>query len=149
MVKRNEKILARELYVNSGLSQKEIASRVAVRESTIGKWIADGNWDTLRTAGSITRKKLLEKAFKSLGKINDYIDEQCDGLPNKKTLDSKNAILREIATLDREESIAVTVAIMEDFSAYVMRQNINLGKQLAPLQMEYLEMKATDAQNQR
>ncbi|HSW64973.1 MAG TPA: hypothetical protein VLH56_16925 [Dissulfurispiraceae bacterium] len=141
MSKQQEKVIAKELYVNSRLSQKEIAQRVGVREATMSRWVVEGGWETLRTAGSITRKALLQKAYQNLQHINQHIETECGGLPNKKTLDAKNAIIREIQTLDKGDSLALTVAIMEDFHTFVTRVKPSLAKELVNLQLEFLETK--------
>lgn len=143
MSKQKEKLLARELYTGTGLSQKDIAQRVGVREATVSRWAAEGGWETLRTASTITRKALLQKAYQNLQRINEYIDNECQGLPNRKTLEAKNAIIREIQTLDKGESLALAVAIMEEFQSFVSRAKPHLAKELGNLQLEFLETKVS------
>lgn len=149
MSKQKEKLLAMELYTGTRLSQKDIAQRVGVREATMSRWVADGGWETLRTAVSITRKALLQKAYQNLQRINEHIENECQGLPNKKTLDAKNAIIREIQTLDKGDSLSLAVAIMEEFHEFVSKTKPTLTKELVNLQFEFLETKVSHEANNR
>jgi transcriptional regulator with XRE-family HTH domain len=69
-----EKDYAKMLFVNENLSQKEIAERVGVQEKTIGKWINDGNWQSLKTSMLVTKDAQLVALYGQLAHINHEIE---------------------------------------------------------------------------
>lgn len=73
-MKYNEKIKqsARELYVKSNKSQKEIAEMLAIPTSTLTGWVKKGEWEKKRASLSLSVDSLVPKI---LEKINSDIDE--------------------------------------------------------------------------
>lgn len=61
------KELARMYYLN-GETQKLVAEKVGVSRVTINKWVADGGWDTMRVAKTITRKEIITKMMQEANK---------------------------------------------------------------------------------
>lgn len=64
---------ARLLYLNESLTAKEIAERVGVTEKTIGKWIAEGNWETLKVSLMTTKDTQLAKLYGQLAALQHHI----------------------------------------------------------------------------
>lgn len=50
MAKDAERGVAYVMFVEQGLSRKEIAERLKVREKTVGDWATKGLWESLRAA---------------------------------------------------------------------------------------------------
>lgn len=144
MSKKTEKLLARELYTATTLSQKELGERVGVSERTIGTWVRSGNWDALRQAQNVTRDKLLRQAYASLDKINTAINN-VGGIPSKLLNDAKSTAVREIQTLEKRDGLSSTVAVMESFLSYLYSQNPTIAKEVAPIQLKYVELKAHES----
>ncbi len=73
-MKYNEKIKqsARELYVKSNKSQKEIAEMLSIPTSTLTGWVKKGEWERERASLSLSVDSLVPKI---LEKINSDIDE--------------------------------------------------------------------------
>lgn len=73
-MKYNEKIKqsARELYVKSNKSQKEIAEMLSIPTSTLTGWVKRGEWERERASLSLSVDSLVPKI---LEKINSDIDE--------------------------------------------------------------------------
>lgn len=143
MTKTREKLLARELYLHTSMSQKDIAAYVGVREQTLSLWVHDGGWEDLKSAREITREHLLKKAYRQLDRIHAYIEEQ-GGIPNKKINDAKSTVIREIQTLERQESLSLYVAVMEKFLLFVSARSPELARDLSPLQLEFLERRSNE-----
>ena len=53
--KDQERELAKILYTQQGMSQKDIAQKVGVTEKTITKWKEAENWDKLKESLLITK----------------------------------------------------------------------------------------------
>lgn len=66
-----QKQSARELYVKSHKSQKEIAEILGIPTSTLTGWVKKGNWEQERASISLSVDTLVPKI---LQKINEDID---------------------------------------------------------------------------
>ncbi len=73
MAKDKERDLAQILYVDQGLTAKEIAVKVGVSENTMTAWVNNGNWKDLRTA-KLSATKVQVDNLKSI--INDLATER-------------------------------------------------------------------------
>jgi transcriptional regulator with XRE-family HTH domain len=71
--KQVEKDFAKILFVNENISQKQIALRLKVTEKTIGKWIKEGNWDSLKVSMLVTKDNQLTSLYKQLETLNNEI----------------------------------------------------------------------------
>lgn len=67
-----QKQSARELYVKSHKSQKEIAEMLGIPTSTLTGWVKKGEWERERASLSLSVDSLVPKI---LEKINSDIDE--------------------------------------------------------------------------
>lgn len=71
--KQVEKDLAKILFVNEGVTQKEIAQRLNVSEKTIGKWAKKDNWEKEKTSLLITKDKQISDLYNQLSAVNEEI----------------------------------------------------------------------------
>lgn len=72
--KQVERDFAKVLFVNENVSQKDISSRLKVTEKTIGKWIKEDNWESLRTSMLVTKDNQLTALYKQLENVNNEIN---------------------------------------------------------------------------
>lgn len=68
--KQVERDFAKILFVNENVSQKDIASRLKVTEKTIGKWVKDDNWESLKVSMLVTKDNQLTSLYKQLETLN-------------------------------------------------------------------------------
>jgi hypothetical protein len=68
--KQVERDLAKILFVNEGVSQKEISIRVDVSEKTVGKWVKDGEWEKLKVSMLVTKDNQLTSLYRQLENLN-------------------------------------------------------------------------------
>lgn len=71
--KQVEKDLAKMLFVNENISQKEIAERLDVTEKTVSKWVNEGDWDKLKVSLLVTKDSQLTALYAQLQAVNDEI----------------------------------------------------------------------------
>lgn len=67
------KELARVLYL-SGQTQEQILEKVDVCRQTLSRWINQGGWKEERTARTITRPQLVNKALTAMGTMLDKVN---------------------------------------------------------------------------
>lgn len=100
-----ERELAR-LYYFQGDSQKAIAQRIGVSAQTVNRWVASGEWDSLRAAKTLSRKELVAKM---LQKINERLDS------DDWTADEIIKAASAIEKLDKKTNV---VTMMEVFATF-------------------------------
>lgn len=100
-----ERELAR-LYYFQGDSQKSIAERIGVSAQTVNRWVASGDWDSIRAAKTLSRKELVAKM---LQKINERLDS------DDWTADEIVKAASAIEKLDKKTNV---VTMMEVFATF-------------------------------
>ena len=105
--KEVEKIkeLARMYYLN-GDTQKLVAEKVGKSRVTINKWVAEGGWDAMRVAKTITRKEIVTKMMQE---ANKKLEE------GKLTFDEMSKLAASIDKIDRQTN---AITIYEVMTAY-------------------------------
>lgn len=68
--KQVEKDFAKVLFVNDNITQKEIAARLNVTEKTIGKWVKEGDWESLKISMLTTKDNQLKNLYNQLSNLN-------------------------------------------------------------------------------
>lgn len=99
---------AKTLYTKEGVSvAKELALRVGVTEKTMGKWIAEGNWKTLKKSLLITRQEQLAALYNELEQVNNYIQTKPEGkkFADSKEADARRKLIKDIESLEQETSL--------------------------------------------
>lgn len=71
--KQVEQDYAKTLFVNDGLSQKEIAIRLNLTEKTVGRWVKTGEWEKLKVSMLVTKDNQLAGLYKQLENVMNEI----------------------------------------------------------------------------
>ncbi|MCO5229602.1 MAG: DDE transposase family protein [Chitinophagales bacterium] len=99
---------AKILYTKEGVSVvKELATRVGVTEKTMGKWVADGNWKTLKKSLLLTRQEQLAALYNELEQVNNHIQTKPEGkrFADAKEADARRKLIKDIESLEQETSL--------------------------------------------
>lgn len=130
---------AKGLFVKSSMSQKEIAAALGVSEKAVCEWRKKYDWDTAKQVQSITRKSLLEDAYKQLDAINQKIADK-GGIPDKALSDAKAECMREIEKFS-DTPTHVYIDVFEDLCAWLSKNEPKLLKQVSELTLRFVESK--------
>lgn len=116
MAKASEekKEYARVLFM-SGEQQNVIAEKAGVSKQTVCKWVAEGGWDKLRAAQSITRPELVNKLLMAL---NDEIEALKEEKDPSKVLGASDRLSKMAATIEKLDKKANVVDAIEVFIAF-------------------------------
>jgi uncharacterized protein YjcR len=95
-----------KLYYLRGDTQKMIAENIGISRVTMSNWVRSGNWDTLRTASTITRKELIAKMMQN---ASEKLEK------GEMSYDEMSKLASTIEKLDKKANI---VTIIEVFTAY-------------------------------
>ena len=143
---KDKKDLAKVLYMAGG-TQKDIAKRVGISETTMTKWVKSG-WQELRAAKNITRPELINKLLLSINKkLEQAIEKEGD-------IDGLGDQLAKLAsTLEKLDKKATVVDVIDVFSAFIKwlellsghdpSITLDLIKQINALQDKYVSSTLT------
>lgn len=146
MAKDEERSVARILFVEQGVSRKDIAARLKVREKTVGDWAAKNNWEEARTAW-LTRTDNVVDTLKGL--IQTYSEQLTDmernggGDPKEKGR-LVDALVKTAKTLDtvRSEndiSLSARLRVMEWVFGELQKADPDTHRKLVDFQERLLD----------
>lgn len=104
------KELARMYYLN-GETQKLVAEKVGVSRITINKWVADGGWDTMRVAKTITRKEIITKMMQE---ANKKLEE------GKMSFDEMSKLAASIEKIDKQTNAITIYEVMTVYNEWLI-----------------------------
>ena len=104
------KELARMYYLN-GETQKLVAEKVGVSRVTINKWVADGGWDTMRVAKTITRKEIITKMMQE---ANKKLEE------GKMSFDEMSKLAASIEKIDKQTNAITIYEVMTVYNEWLI-----------------------------
>jgi hypothetical protein len=133
-----KKELAKLLFTNNDCSPKEIAARTAVTESTINKWIIEGNWETLKHSLLLTKDLQLRLFYQQLGNLNNAV-MQGVGYPTTKEADVQKKLTASIHALETETNIAQVIQVAKDFTTWLPNDDMELVKTILLLFDSYIK----------
>ena len=125
------KNLAYNLYTKDNvITQKELAERVGISEKTIGKWVAEGKWESERTSVLLTREQELKRTYKQYTALNDSIAARGPGadFPTTKEADILLKIACSIAKLETEISAQEAIEVLQAVVNFARLENLAEAK---------------------
>ncbi len=141
MNKSQKKQLAKELYLNTSRTLKEIASMVGVSEPTIIRWKREGNWQTLKQAWANTIDKELPRLYQQLKAFNVYIETKPEGCGSAKDYDALNKLKSIIKAFDKN-SLSSEIQTITNFINYLKSIDLDMAKTIIPYADAYLKDQA-------
>lgn len=132
------KELARYLFVNDTLSQKEIAAKVGVSENTLSGWIKKENWDLHKSSVTISRQEQLKRVYDQISAINKDIIDNKKGIPTASDADILSKLAVVIRKLENEASIADVVEVGKRMLTWVRAINPTKATEIAHMFDEFI-----------
>lgn len=102
------------LYL-SGEQQNIIAEKTGTSKQTVNRWVAEGAWDKLRAAQSITRPELVNKLLRTIDRLIERVNASDDPETMAGLGDKLAKFSAAIERLDRKASV---VDVIEVFMAF-------------------------------
>lgn len=144
--KTQEREQARDLFVNSGLLLKDIASIVNVAASRLGKWSKEDNWELQKTAQQVTAGKIISGWYSSLQKINEEISKN-GGLPTSAQSDQISKITDSIQKLSKKQNLSMYHTVLKEFLSELLLSDTDAAKLFGPKMLDFMKQKATQLSN--
>lgn len=139
MAKPNPKRkLAFMLYMESDLSQLEIAEHLEVTPVTISKWAREDDWKHKKSVDSLSPDKLVREFYEMAFEIREKAKHENRPI-NSQEADALVKLASSIEKLDRKVSPSIVTAVFMRFNNWLRIKDLDLVKRMMPLEMEYLQ----------
>lgn len=126
----NKRQIARTLFVQGGMTQKEIASKLEVTEQTISRWSKKDHWDELKKNVMSGKQEILRSLYTELQKLQSIIEED-GGVANSKQADIRRKLITDIRQLETRYSVSQTVQIGMDFCEFLKEIDFDLAGKIS------------------
>lgn len=130
---------AEALYLDTDLSQKEIAHLLDITEVTLSNWANDEKnempWDELRKFKSVGRPQTLRKLYERL-------IQQIDDKQNSDSIHKTLLVIKELE--DKRIILPDMINFMKEFSLHILQADQALAKALIPHQTSFIKKKANE-----
>ena len=139
-----KKEIALILYTKENLTQAEIAERVGCSRVTVGKWIRDGNWETLKVSITITKEEQLKSLYRQLAELNKSISDRGVGerFPSSTEADTISKLASAIKKMETEVGLSDIIATFREFLKWLRSFDLDKAKEIAPLLDAFVQHKA-------
>lgn len=126
----NKRQIARTLFVQGGMTQKEIASKLEVTEQTISRWAKKDHWDELKKNVMSGKQEILRSLYTELQKLQTIIEEK-GGVADSKQADIRRKLITDIRQLETRYSVSQTVQIGMDFCEFLKEIDFDLAGKIS------------------
>lgn len=135
MKTEQKKELAKLLFVNEHLTQKEVAIRVGVSEKSLSKWVNEGQWRKLRQSLIVTKEEQLRRIYEQLDELNTAIASREPGkrYANTKDADTLAKLTSAAKNLESEASIGDIISVAKRFIEWLRPVDIDKAKEVSAL----------------
>ena len=132
-----KKQLAERLFVQTDLSQKEIAADLTVSEKTIGKWKEEGKWAQLKAAATTGTANLITALLEENQNIVDDARQEKRRM-NSKEADIINKNANTIEKLEKKVSLVMNIEVFTNYNKWLVEVNPKLAGDNTDWQRKYL-----------
>lgn len=137
---------AEQLYVNTDLTQREIAEMVGVVEKTMSDWVNadDAAWKVSRAARSITKEQIIRGYYAQLVELNEKISDREKGerFPTAAEADTMAKITKNINTLENQYNLGTYHQVLNEFMDWLAIHDGSAASTLAIKSVDFMKSKA-------
>lgn len=145
--KRDKYEEAYNLYMNTDMTQADIASRVGVAPKTISSWVTNDEWRVQKAASSVTRKKIITGYLMQLHKLREEIDQRSERpYPTSQESDIITKITKSIKMLDRDLTLSDYITATEELVRFGMNTDDKATLTAMGIIKAFIQVKARELQ---
>jgi len=131
--------LAKQLYLNTDLTLKEIAERVGVTANTIGKWCA--SWKQIKAAKTSTRDEIIARYMRMIGNILKEAEDEGRAITDSEA-DKISKLNKAKDSIDKEVGLVMFIQIFQEYNSWLIPINAELAKENNTFQTKFINIKA-------
>lgn len=137
---------ARDLYLNTTLTQKDIARYLSVSEKTVYLWIKQHSWDKLKQASLAAPAIIADNLFNQVVELQAHIASREEGnrFPSQQEADITRKLILCIEKLKLYPSQGSCMQMMRSFLDFVGNSNAGLQQQIMQYAKDFLEGKGAN-----
>jgi transcriptional regulator with XRE-family HTH domain len=128
-MKLDQQTQARELYLQGGLTQQQIAEILNVNRKTIGLWMQQGQWRQLRIAAQQSPAMLLQDFYNQLAVLNETVHQK-GGIPTVEESIVQRRLIMNIQSF-KQQPVSNYLQICTELIDEIRKQDTELSKQVA------------------
>lgn len=147
--KKKEQDLARELFLNTDRSQKDIAEIVGVSQKAVSGWATDGHWAEMKKMREQTPERIVSDLYRELDEINTAIKNREAGtrFATSAEADARRKIISSIKDMMKEVTLPQYVHVIVALMDYLQNIDLEAAKLLTPLANDFLLKVSSDQSN--
>ena len=133
------------LFMNTDLTQAEIAKRVGINEKTMSDWVRSGDWRIQKAANNVTRKKVIVGYLMQLEKLREEIDKRKEKpYPTSSEADIITKITKSIKSLEKGLTLSDYITAFEELTKFGMNVNEISTREFLSVMQEFVQLKAKE-----
>jgi DNA-binding transcriptional regulator LsrR (DeoR family) len=133
MNKSEKKDWAKLIYLKENWTQKEIAAKVKVSETTLSHWAKKENWAHLKTSLVITKEEQLRRIYEQIAALNDAIVISEQKYATASQADTMNKLAAAARTMETEVALADVIEVGSRFINFLRPIDIEKTKEFTLL----------------
>jgi DNA-binding transcriptional regulator LsrR (DeoR family) len=126
--KKDQEELAKILYLQGNVTQKEIAIRLKVTEKTVSRWAVNGDWARLKRSLVIVKDEQLTKLYQMLENLTEHIGEK---VVSSKDVDAISKLTASIRQLEYETSVGEIIDVAKKYVEFVRQFDLEFAQKAA------------------
>lgn len=139
-----ERIDAADLFINAGLTMKQVSAIVGVSVKSLVQWSAEDEWETQRTAVNVTVEKIIAGYYLQIAAIQKKIRDEQENIPTAAQTDQQHKLADAIEKLKKKQNLSTYHLVFTDFLKDLNATNVDAAKVFAPLMLEFMKQKAKE-----
>ena len=117
-MKNQKRFHAKNLYLHTGLSKSEIASRLDIDRKTLYLWVREGAWDRLKMSAENIPALVAEQCYFLIGRLSSYLlSDMRDDMPT--TLKEADTIHKLALSINKLKNRSTANESMEMFTFFL------------------------------
>ncbi len=136
---KQKKELAKLLYLNSGMTQAEIAEKVGASRISIVRWSKE--WEGLKLNFMQTREARIQSTLQQLDELDRTIASREEGhrFPSAKEADIRRKLTADLEALEQEASVRDIVNVSRSLLNFIRQMDIEKAKELSDYIDSYIK----------
>ncbi|KAB2918696.1 MAG: hypothetical protein F9K23_00745 [Bacteroidetes bacterium] len=131
MALTDKKNQAKQLYLETDLTQKDIAAMLCVSEVTLSKWAQKGNWEGEKAADLLSKTSLVKMIYDEIAakkKAGERLSAD-DAIKYAKAIDLVSS---------KSVNASSAINVFKQFTAWLQGRDLKTAKQIISFQKEFV-----------
>ena len=131
---------ARDMYLNTNFTQKEIADKLGINPKTIYLWIKKGKWDEMKAAARQAPGIIQQQLYNHITAINDSIAAREDRVPTFQEVEMLRKLIVSAKHI-QQMSVGTYIQAFQELTSFIgsHTSDLEFTKRVAIVADEYIK----------